>query len=84
MMTQYVDGLNMDDLIHDIETQEMIQEKNREPTMFEQLSQMLGSSNTTVVDKGDLSELTKDEIESGLTEDDNQEDTSEVKGGSFF
>ena len=27
MMTQYVNGLNMDDLIHDIETQEMIQEK---------------------------------------------------------
>ena len=32
--------------------------------MFEQLSQMLGSSNTTVVDKGDISELTKDEIDS--------------------
>ena len=36
MMTQYVDGLNMDDLIHDIETQENDTRsiKNREPTMF--------------------------------------------------
>ena len=51
--------------------------------MFEQLSQMLGSSNTTVVDKGDISELTKDEIDSWLTDDDNQQ-KEEVKGGSFF
>ncbi len=81
MMTQYVDGLNMDDLIHDIEKQEMIQERNREPTMFEQLSQMLGSSVQTQNKEG-LSELTKDEIDSGLTTEDNQEE--EVKGGSFF
>ena len=72
----------MDDLIHDIETQEMIQEKNREPTMFEQLSQMLTSSIQTQ-DKEGLSELTKDEIDSGLTTDDNQQ-KEEVRGGSFF
>lgn len=87
MMTQYVDGLNMDDLIHDIETQEMIQEKHREPTMFEQLSQMLGSSNVAVVDKEGLTELTKDEIDSGLVsekEDNQEENSEEVKGGSFF
>ena len=63
----------------------MIQEvlKIENQLCSEQLSQMLGSSNTTVVDKGDLSELTKDEIESGLTTDDNQQ-KEEVKGGSFF
>ena len=84
MMTQYVDGLNMDDLIHDIEKQEMIQERNREPTMFEQLSQMLGSSGNNV-DKGGLSEMKKEEIDAGLVVGiEEGEDEGEVKGGSFF
>ena len=42
---------------------------------------MLASSVQTQ-DKEGLSELTKDEIDSGLTSDDTQKE--EVKGGSFF
>jgi len=81
LMTQYVDG-NMEDLIHDIEVQEMVQERNREPTMFEQLSQMLGSTGNNV-DKGGLSEMKKEEIDAGLVVG-IEEGEGEVKGGSFF
>jgi hypothetical protein len=86
MMTQYVDGLNIDDLIHDIDAQEREQERNREPTMFEQLSKMLGSSGKTgkTDDKEGLYELKEGDIGAGLEEDVREGEGEGVKGGSFF